>query len=93
MGYESMIKHIDTVFLKVGFNKRVILREIKFILTELKQSKKLGLLSTTDKKELISFVDDLYYSSILKRKPMANWEYGVYFRLVNKYLDFKEGAV
>lgn len=75
----------------VSYENETILRDIAWMLTYLKDNKKLGLLSATDRRELDILINEILGIKISPRTlPLAVWQYGAYFRLKNKVLKLIE---
>lgn len=76
---------------RVSYENETILRDIAWMLTFLKNHKKLGLLSATDRRELDILINDILGIKISPRTlPLDVWQYHAYFRLKNIILDLIE---
>ena len=85
MNYKQMIKEIDDVW-NTSFENRMVLADMKHMLTEFKNQKKFTLLITqTHRRELVELIRSMRSND---RRPHKLWECGSYFRLKYLYLKY-----
>ena len=86
-GYDELVRLASNYAkIPVEYEHKIILKDIIFMLTDLKEHKSLKIYSVTERRDLYKMMYSMFdrYG-----KPVKLWQCGAYFRLKNLYLDWR----